>query len=93
MITATIKWLSELEGGKKELPPLNENYYPMIKIEGYEETFNWSFTLVNLEKINDLETISKIYFLMPNAPHHLLSSGSKFTIHIGSSLIGHGIIN
>lgn len=92
MTKAIIRWVSELNGGKKEVPYINEKYYPMLKIKKQENIFDWSFVVVNLEKMDELTTLAQVYFLMDNAPKSILVAGLEFSLFEGSRLVASGII-
>lgn len=92
IVESIIKWVSYLDGGKNVIPSINEKYYPMLKIKGQTSIFNWSIVIVNLEKNNDLTTISQIYFLVDDAPHNILVTGLEFYLFEGSKKVAEGKI-
>ena len=92
MPIAKIFWIESEVGGKKQLPGVNENFYPMLKLDSYNESMNWSLVLKNIQFINNHETISEVDFIMKNAPHELLSKGSNFELYEGNHLVARGRI-
>lgn len=92
MSLAKIFWIKSEMGGKKEIPQINVNYYPMLKLETYHESMNWSLVLKNIKFINKFETIAELDFIMKNAPHELLSKNSNFELYEGSHLVAYGRI-
>ena len=92
MKKAKIIWKKTKDGGKRKIPPIDIIFYPMIKINNYKESMNWSFFLINKEIISDYETIAEIDFLMDNAPRFLLKSNVEFTLHEGAMEIAKGKI-
>ena len=89
-VKAKVIWAKFEDGGKKEIPPLGVIFYPTIKLNVDSDTRNWSFSLINKQFFTDYQTVSDIGFLMENAPHYLLKSGTKFTLYEGAKEIAYG---
>lgn len=92
VMKALVVWIKSEDGGKKKIPEIESIFYPMIKIDGDNKMINWSLFLINKKFISEYQTISKIGFLMKNAPHHLLKPGVKFKLFEGAKEIASGEI-
>lgn len=92
MHTARIKWYIPIKVGDNIYRPEENFSKPVFFKDENNEWMKsaWSIVLnqidYNLEKS---ETVSKIKFLSPKAPSHLLDKGSKFKIFLGE-LIAEG---
>ena len=66
---AKICWLSETQGGRKDIP-LGDKYAPIIKLTKTQHKSNdfWSVFVFNKKKISRNETLSNIEYLSDNAP-------------------------
>lgn len=89
---AKICWLSETQGGRKEIP-LGDKYAPIIKLTKTQHKLNdfWSVFVFNKKKISINETLSNIEYLSDNAPDNL-SAGVEFVLYEGSKMVANGIV-
>lgn len=89
---AKICWLSETQGGRKDIP-LGDKYAPIIKLTKTRHESNdfWSVFVFNKKKISINETLSNIEYLSDNAPDNL-SVGVEFVLYEGSKMVANGIV-
>ena len=89
---AKICWLSETQGGRKEIP-LGDKYAPIRKLTKTQHKLNdfWSVFVFNKKKISINETLSNIEYLSDNAPDNL-SAGVEFVLYEGSKMVANGIV-
>ena len=89
---AKICWLSETQGGRKDIP-LGDKYAPIIKLTKTQHKSNdcWSVFVFNKKKISINETLSNIEYLSDNAPDNL-SVGVEFVLYEGSKMVANGIV-
>ena len=89
---AKICWLSETQGGRKDIP-LGDKYAPIIKLTKTQHKSNdfWSVFVFNKKKISINETLSNIEYLSDNAPDNL-SAGVEFVLYEGSKMVANGIV-
>lgn len=89
---AKICWLSETQGGRKDIP-LGDKYAPIIKLTKTRHKSNdfWSVFVFNKKKISINETLSNIEYLSDNAPDNL-SVGVEFVLYEGSKMVANGIV-
>ena len=93
-IRARLKWLPELEGGRKS-PPSAGYCTPARFASEYDKWPEEAWSLY-ISKVLELQCDGKmeaeIKFLMPNAPMHLLSPGSEFELLEGDILVAKGVV-
>lgn len=89
---AKICWLSETQGGRKDIP-LGDKYAPIIKLTKTQHKSNdfWSVFIFNKKKISRNETLSNIEYLSDNAPDNL-SVGVEFVLYEGPKMVANGIV-
>lgn len=89
---ARIYWLSETEGGRKDIP-IGDKYAPIIKITKpmfISDDF-WSVFVVNKRVLNKKETLSNLEYLSEIAPNNL-SKGVEFMLYEGKRTVARGIV-
>ena len=89
---AKICWLSETQGGRKNIP-FSDKYAPIIQLTKprYESDDYWSLFVFNKKKISRNETLSNIEYLSDNAPDNL-SVGVEFVLYEGPKMVANGIV-
>lgn len=77
---AKICWLSEAQGGRKDIP-FGDKYAPIIKITKplFESNDFWIVFVINRKIICKNETLSNMEYLSDSAPDHL-SAGVEFML-------------
>ncbi|MDR2091658.1 MAG: hypothetical protein LBP62_08470 [Clostridiales bacterium] len=90
MALAKIEWIIKKKGGRR-VPPNEKKYCPVVRFIGHGDTF-WSFLIVNSKRTDAATTVSDVYFLLENAPWHLLSEGVEFAVYEGNKHVGNGVI-
>ena len=91
-INATIKWLTEQEGGRREIP-IGFRYCPIIKIKGYEKTdVAWSIDFICANHHYNISRIN-FAFLSNDAPEDILISGKEFELYEGTRKVAYGTID
>ena len=90
---ARISWLQENEGGRPR-PPIGPRYVTVVRFLDDETDFDgeaWSL-VVELPETPDppRQMIADVSFLVDDAPHHLIHSGSKFDLYEGSRIVATG---
>ena len=91
---AEISWIDYKDGGRQNIPTINEKYYPIIVIE--EDRFDttnslWSIILKNKKFINANTTQAEISYLAEDAPNKL-SKDCKFKLFEGAKLVANGVV-
>ena len=84
---AVITWESSCEFSQV----LNHKFYPMFELRDFDDN-NWSIVVENVELLDNHVTLSKIYYLVDEAPHDRLSKDVEFNLFHGKNLIGTGRI-
>ncbi len=89
---AKIYWLSETQGGRKDIP-FGDKYAPIIKLTKTRHESNdfWSVFVFNKKKISRNETLSNIEYLSGDAPDNL-SVGVEFVLYEGPKMVANGIV-
>lgn len=90
---AKIFWLSEAQGGRKDIP-FGDKYAPIIKITKppYESNDFWSVFVINKMVLCENETLSNIEYLSDAAPDNL-SVGVEFMLFEGRKTVASGIVS
>lgn len=89
---AKIRWLTEAEGGRKELP-FGEKYAPIIQITkplSISDEY-WSVFVLNKTMLKGNETISTLRYLSDSAPDNLTPE-VEFSLYEGPKLVAEGIL-
>ena len=91
-VEAKIYWLSEEQGGRRELPN-SDKYAPIIRIIDSIEYTNdiWSIFVFNKKYLNGNETISVMKYLSDDAPDNL-AQDVKFELYEGKKLVAIGSV-
>ncbi len=84
---AKFVWNPFANGGKKEIPPLNVKYYPMVKLHKKDDFLSWSIVVCNEEILSQYETMGTIHFLFDHAPKNILTSGTTVYLYEASHFI------
>ena len=89
---AKICWLSETQGGRKDIP-FGDKYAPIIKITKplFESNDSWSVFVFNKKELCKNETLSNIEYLSDVAPDNL-SVGVEFMLYEGKKTVASGIV-
>lgn len=89
---AKICWLSETQGGRKEIPS-GDKYAPIIKITNprIESNDFWSVFVINKQVLGQNETLADMEYLSDDAPDNL-SAGVEFMLYEGSKNVASGIV-
>jgi hypothetical protein len=96
VVKARIEWLLPEEGGRKR-PPVGPKYSTVVHFE--DDTTDWpevAWSLVvdfNEPQNRSPDVVANIWFLAhdnPNAPNHLLRTGSRFQLFEGSQVVAKG---
>ena len=89
---AKICWLSETQGGRKNIP-FSDKYAPIIQLTKprYESDDYWSLFVYNKNLTSEYETLSDIEYLSENAPDNL-SAGVEFELYEGPKMVANGIV-
>lgn len=83
---AYITFLSHDEGGKKHPPPSNTDYSCQLQLNN--SLINWSIVLNFVHAENERSGLGHVWFLMPDAPHEILSLYSEFGLAEGPHKVG-----
>ena len=87
-ITALIRWLTPLEGGRIA-PPSGPMYSTVVRFKESADEWPAVAWSVVLEFLEPLKSKALVRFLMPNAPDHLLKMGAHFDLYEGPKLVAH----
>ena len=89
---AKIVWLSEVQGGRKEIP-FSDRYAPIIEITKPPcNTIDfWSAFVMNKERLSDNETLAYVEYLSDVAPDNI-SIGVEFSLYEGSKNVASGVV-
>lgn len=89
---AKICWLSEIQGGRKEIP-FGDKYAPIIKITKpiFESNDFWSVFVINKKMLCKNETLSNIQYLSDFAPDNLFT-GVEFILYEGNKKVASGVV-
>lgn len=89
---AKICWLSETQGGRKDIP-FGDKYAPIIKITRplFETNDFWSVFVFNKKELRENETLSNIEYLSDVAPDNLFA-GVEFMLYEGKKAVARGIV-
>ena len=87
-----ICWLSEKQGGRKDIP-FGDKYAPIIKITkpSYETNEFWSVFVINKKVLSKNETLSNIKYLSDVAPDNLFE-GVEFMLYEGKKQVANGVV-
>ena len=91
-VEAKINWLTEGQGGRKEIP-YGDKYAPIIKLTKplFESDDFWSVFVINKTMISQNETISCLYYLSDMAPDNLWE-GVEFMLCEGPKTVARGVV-
>lgn len=89
---AYIRWLSEAQGGRKDVP-FGDKYAPIIKITkpSFESNDFWSVFVINKKVISKSETLAHMEYLSDVAPNNL-SVGVEFMLYEGKRNVASGVV-
>ncbi|WP_275076818.1 hypothetical protein [Providencia rettgeri] len=93
VVSIKINWVKESSGGKKVLPSNTQYYVITDSIEDITGApTRWSLVL-NIKdnftnEMGERFGIGTAYFLVENAPSHLLTQGVKLNVYEGPKLVG-----
>lgn len=89
---AVICWLTEAQGGRKEIPFSNK-YAPIIKITKplFESDDFWSVFVENKKILRNNETLCHIKYLSEIAPDNLYV-GVEFMLYEGRKIVAKGVV-
>lgn len=89
---AKICWLTEIQGGRKEIPS-GDKYAPIIKIINppFESSDFWSVFVINKKLLSKNETLSNMEYLSDMAPDNL-SVGVEFMLYEGKKAVASGVV-
>jgi len=89
---AKIVWLSEAQGGRKEIP-FSDKYAPIIEIANplCDMNDSWSVFVINKKMLSDNETLANIQYLSDDAPDNI-SMGVEFSLYEGRKLVASGVV-
>lgn len=73
-------------------PPTREVYFAPVHFDGDPTWPNEAWSLVVKQPSEDDPGTYPIRFLVPEAPHHLLKRGARFTLYEGPRAVATGII-
>lgn len=94
MALARVCWVPETEGGRK-IPPTGHRYVTVARFEE-DKTWPdeaWSLVMDFSESPIDTRCVTAdVHFLVPEAPAHLLTTGSKFELFEGRRCVARGEI-
>lgn len=87
-----IYWLSETEGGRKEIPT-GDKYAPIIKIKNplFESDDFWSVFVINKVVLDKNETLANMEYLSDIAPNNL-AKGIEFALYEGPKMVAQGTV-
>jgi hypothetical protein len=89
-VQASIHWLSESEGGRKQLPS-GHRYSTVVRFPDGQDASEHSWSIVAELLGEPAQTSSaRVYFLADTAPHHLLKSGITFELLEGNRVVATG---
>src|SRR5262245_57834680 len=90
---ASITWIPEVEGGRAKPPYGGDRYVTIVRFDQDQSWPEQAWSLV-LElqpgETKGLKTEGTIYFLVEQAPHHLLRPGQEFGLYEGRRLVARG---
>jgi len=93
---ASIRWLTESEGGRQCPPPDGSRYITVARFEDEKEKYPqeaWSLVVENIESVDSGGlTIGDVRFLVDDAPDYLLHEGSVFELYEGRNMVAKGQI-
>jgi hypothetical protein len=87
-ITALIRWLTPLAGGRTA-PPSGPTYSTVAHFKESADEWPAVAWSVVLEFLEPFKSKALVRFLMPNAPDHLLKIGADFDLYEGPNLVAH----
>lgn len=89
---AKICWLSEAQGGRKELP-FGDKYAPIIQITKplFESIEFWSVFVINKKVLCENETLAHMEYLSDAASDNLFP-GVEFKLYEGPKVVASGVV-
>lgn len=87
-ITALIRWLTPLEGGRAA-PPSGPTYSTVAHFKESADEWPAVAWSIVLEFLDPFKSKALVCFLMPNTPGRLLKVGAHFDLYEGPKLIAH----
>lgn len=92
-VKAKISWVSREKGGRNSPPP-GPRFVTVCRFEEDKDSYPkeaWSLVLEFSNLLGgSLDVTADVSFLVDDAPHQLLHSGSKFELFEGRQLIAKG---
>ena len=91
---ATIKWVPEIDGGRKG-PPAGLRYSTVARLDEQKNDWPqtaWSLVLDFSDSPHTRNEAQVSFLVEEGAPHELLSPGSKFDLFEGGKLVASGEI-
>ena len=92
-VLASIRWVTPAEGGRKT-PPRVPRYSTVARFETTAASWPaeaWSIVAEFMERLDNCSgVLAEVWLLTPDAPAHLLKTGSRFDLFEGRRLVAHG---
>jgi hypothetical protein len=94
---AIIEWIPKAAGGRSkppsgvgERPYTTVVHFPHLE-EPWPPPVSWSLAVRKIDTVADpYRWTAEVYFLMTDAPHHLLTEGVAFELFEGAKCVAHG---
>jgi hypothetical protein len=93
---AVIDWMTSEQGGRRQ-PPTGDGSMPYsatVRFTGepWPAPEAWSLVVRKARMEGPYRWVANVSFLVPEAPHHLLSQGNRFELYEGNRCVAHGTI-
>jgi hypothetical protein len=86
-VKAHIHWLSEAEGGRKNLPT-SLRYTTVARFSSQKEWPNNAWSIVaEFSELPTFDSAARVKFLVDEAPHELLQTGATFELLEGHKVV------
>ena len=92
-VKAQINWISQEDGGRKNILPIGMRYCPIIIFES-EQSSNtlWSAEIFNTFIDGRLSIADLSYLVDDGAPYRLLRPGNRFSLYEGQRVVAEGVV-
>ena len=80
---STIQWLSQDDGGRKNIPSLGTRYCPLIKIDGCKDAWSIDFICPDFTRTDKIQ----FSFLVDDAPKDMIDVAKHFDLFEGAKKV------
>ena len=94
-VRTIIRWVPPDRGGRREPPRGAAGYTTVVRLESDPQALKgwWSVRLSDVTELRGPEVIAaRAAFVVPEAPHDLLSPGERFELLEGHKVVAKGVV-